>query len=79
MWENMNDELKQTYGKDYVDTFVSEAENAIPLAMFDCSPVITAMTHALFAQSPNIRYFIPGSSSSIEIWKVRTNLTFTLD
>ena len=62
MWEGMDEGLRATYGKEFVDEHIKCAEGGIPQACKDTQPVIDAMTDALFALSPKTRYLIPGGA-----------------
>ena len=70
MWEGMDEEQREAYGKEYVDHLRKMAEDGIPTASFNVYPVIEAMTDALLAIKPKTRYLIGGSSGWVDPFKV---------
>ena len=70
MWENMDEELRKTYGKDYMEFQVKAAEDAIPSASKKVYEVLDAIIEGLLAVSPKCSYLIPGGTGKYDIYKV---------
>ena len=70
MWNEATEEVKNTYGRDYLDHHNQLVKDAIPQSCFDVSLVTEAMVHALMAEHPKTRYLINGSSSWMDIYWV---------
>lgn len=71
MWEDMSEDVRALYGKRYMDHHIKWATDSIPTASFHLTPVLDAITNALFSNKPQIRYLVPGSSHWYDIYRVR--------
>ena len=56
MWECMDDETREVYGKEYIDAHVRSAEARRNVGGADMTPVLDAMSDALLAIKPKSRY-----------------------
>ena len=74
MWEAATEEVQETYGREYLDQHNKLVEDAIPTACTNLNLVTDAIVHALFAQSPNTRYLINGSTSWMDIYWVTVSV-----
>ena len=65
MWKKATEEVKQVYGKQYMQSWV-EASNADWTSRGDTGPVIKATQHALVSQHPKSRYLISGTNVLVD-------------
>lgn len=70
MWEEMSEDVRAVYGKRYIDYHIKSATDSIPTASFHLTPVLGAITNALFSTKPQIRYLVPGSNHWYDIYRV---------
>jgi len=70
IWENMTTELRQTYGRQYIDHRIMEADASRPGGNTDIHPVTIAITDALFSVKPRTRYIVHGGSRKIDLFSV---------
>ena len=70
MWESMDIEKQDQYGRAYLDHQYKVMEEAVPTSALNVYPVLDAMTDALLAFKPKQRYLIPGSSKIYDVYKV---------
>ena len=71
MWKEASEEVKQTYGKNYVESWVEPQVGGWE-SRGDTSPVVKAAVHALTSSWPRSRYLIGGSAVLIDIYVVST-------
>lgn len=67
MWAAASDDVKQVFSRRHLDKVLEQAQTAATTACPTLSPVIEAMTHALTANDPKIRYLVGGSNSFVDI------------
>ena len=72
MWENMNQNQRSTYGREYIDHHIKCMASAKDTASYDLHLVTDAMEDALFNVKPKTRYLIPGGSGTYDIYRVGT-------
>ena len=65
--KSMSAEQRRIYGRHYVDRHIATADAYRWTARMDISPVIRAMTDALFAVKPRERYMVHGGSGRIDL------------
>ena len=70
MWEEASDEVKQTYSKDYLLSWI-EPEVGGWESRGDTSPVVKAAEHALTSSWPKSRYLISGSAVLLDCFAVK--------
>lgn len=70
IWENMSAEQRQIYGRQYIDRHIAFADTCRGTARMDISPVILAMTDALFAVRPQARYMVHGGAGRFDLFCV---------
>ena len=56
MWESMDDETREVYGREYIDAHIRSAAARRSFGGADMTPVLDAMTDGLLAISPKSRY-----------------------
>ena len=56
MWESMDNELRDVYGREYMDAHVRSAEARRNAGSDDMTPVLDALSDALLAIKPKSRY-----------------------
>ena len=71
MWEDTTDEMKERYGKEYVDRFNGLITSSDRVSCFDIRPVIAAMSDAVLNTKPKIRYLIGGGNEMVDPYKVK--------
>lgn len=68
MWEELNDDVKQDYGKE----FITEVYKAVNFLLWtgspDTSKVVGSMEHALLSTSPKVRYVIGWDNNLVWRW-----------
>ena len=69
-WEDMDDEMRERYGKEYVDSFNDLIAESDKGSSYDINPVIAAMSDAILNPKPKIRYLIGGGSGWYDPFKV---------
>ena len=70
MWREASEEVKQTYGKAYVVSWVKPEVGGWK-SRGDTSPVVKAAEHALTSSWPKSRYLISGSAVFIDFFAVK--------
>ena len=70
MWQCMSTEQRLIYGRQYIDHHIAVADSSRWGGNPDLSPVIRAMTDALFSMKPRTRYLVHGGSGRIDPFTV---------
>ena len=73
MWENMSDEVKESYGKDYFKERVEIMKGYMTTGEADQTPVLDAVTNGLIDVFPQKRY-----QAMNMYWKIRTFIALRL-
>ncbi|XP_041364987.1 D-beta-hydroxybutyrate dehydrogenase, mitochondrial-like [Gigantopelta aegis] len=63
MWKHAHDDVRTSYGKDYLDSQYKSVIQAAATAGPNIVPVIDAMEDAVSSVSPSIRYLVDGDKS----------------
>ena len=71
MWEHASDEVRQTYGREYLDAQIENQRNAITSSANNTKPVIDALVDGLISDKPQTRYLVDGGNSFIDRPAVR--------
>ena len=66
MWESMDDETREVYGKEYIDAHIRSAAARRSSGGADMTPVLDAMTDGLLAIKPKSRYDVQTISIIID-------------
>jgi len=70
MWSKMSKSQQSDYGRAYVDYHVKFVDSTRPLSSFNLTPIIDAISHALFAIKSRSRYLVPGGSGRYDPYRV---------
>ena len=70
MWEGASEEVRATYGREYLNHHNAIVEEAIPTACQEINLVTEAIVHSLMAVTPKTRYLINGSTGWVDIYWV---------
>lgn len=73
MWDSASNEVRKTYGKEYLEAEFTGAKEAAKEAAKSTAPVIDAMEDAVTNIHPKIRYLVDGSCKIIDLnnWFIR--------
>ncbi|KAL3877401.1 hypothetical protein ACJMK2_035112 [Sinanodonta woodiana] len=66
MWEKSSDDVKETYGKDYLEALYNGTVKSASTSAKTVGNVIDAMEDAITSESPQIRYLVDGSKKLID-------------
>ena len=75
MWKEATEEVKQVYGKEYMQSWV-DPSRANWTSLGDTGPVIKAAQHALVSQHPKSRYLVGGTDVLVDVSVVSVSLEF---
>ncbi|OWF50494.1 D-beta-hydroxybutyrate dehydrogenase, mitochondrial [Mizuhopecten yessoensis] len=68
MWENASDEVRSTYGKEYLDNmYQARSTKMIDITPVSPDPITDAIQQALFRSTPFSRYFVGGTDGYVDI------------
>lgn len=70
-WENMSDELRETYGRDYVYAFLESAHAVAPTTSRQVYRVLDAAIQGVLGVRPNTRYLVKGGCQWLDWYKIR--------
>ena len=70
MWNEATEEVRQAYGKKYMQAWVGGSPGADWTTRGDTGPVVKATEHALVSQRPKSRYLVGGSRVFVDIYAV---------
>ena len=71
MWEHASDDVRQTYGREYLDSQIENQRNAVTSSANNTKPVIDALVDSLISDKPQTRYLVDGGNSFIDRPAVR--------
>ena len=66
MWESSSDDVKQTYGREYLDAQIEEQAQGTSHSAKTTKPVIDALVDGLISERPQTRYLVDGGDSFID-------------
>jgi hypothetical protein len=66
MWNSAREEVKQSYTKEYLSSFIPTPTGGWP-PKADSTVVAKAVEHALCSQFPKHRYLVPGTGTIIPL------------
>ncbi|CAD5114425.1 DgyrCDS3558 [Dimorphilus gyrociliatus] len=75
MWESSSDDVKETYGKEYIFHYLKAIKNSIPTANKDLNLVSMDILKALTAVHPYVRYTTGGSCFFYDYDKLLMNVS----
>ena len=67
MWNNASNEVKQTYGRAYLDAQLDGQRTSIAGSAHTTRPVIDALLDGLISTRPQTRYLVDGGDSFIDM------------
>jgi len=77
MWQNMTTEQRLIYGRQYIDRHLEVADACRGTGNPDVTPVVSAMTDALFSVKPRSRYLVHGGAGRLDLFCVCLCVAFT--
>ena len=67
MWGEASEEVKQIYGKEYLQSWVTAPQGGLSSPSYgNTEPVIKAMEHALVSAYPKSRYILSGTDRRVD-------------
>ena len=75
MWENASDDVRQTYGREYLDAQIEKQAHGIKGSATSTKPVIDALVDGLMSERPQTRYLVDGGDSFIDKPTVSIDIT----
>ena len=66
MWLNASDDVRQTYGREYLDAQIEAQAKCIKGSAKTTKPVIDAIVDGLISERPQTRYLVDGGNSFID-------------
>lgn len=75
MWAEAGEEVRETYGKEYLDRLFEGAKGTSATSYPTLAPVLDALEDAVVNQNPRIRYLVDGGSGLMDefCWLARLN------
>jgi len=70
MWQALSTEQRLIYGRQYIEHHIVSADACRWAGNPDISPVIRAITEALFSVKPRSRYLVHGGSGRVDLFCV---------
>lgn len=61
MWESASSEVREVYGRRYLDAMLESQRSSIGRGGGSTAPVMDAMEDAILSRRPHTRYMIAGS------------------
>lgn len=69
MWDSATDEVKNAYGREYVDQIIRHLEGSLKSTTFiSPAPVLSAIEDGLFNANPKRRYLIGGAGFPVDMY-----------
>ncbi|KAJ8318725.1 hypothetical protein KUTeg_003816, partial [Tegillarca granosa] len=78
MWAEAGDDVKETYGKDYLEGLYTAGVNSRYTTHKTLAPVIDAYEDAIVNTSPQYRYLVDGSNQLFDIYCMLARLNAIL-
>lgn len=66
MWAEAGEEVRETYGKEYLDRLFEGAKGTSVTSYPTLAPVLDALEDAVVNQNPRIRYLVDGGSGLMD-------------
>lgn len=66
MWAEAGEEVRETYGKEYLDRLFEGAKGTSATSYPTLAPVLDALEDAVVNQNPRIRYLVDGGSGLMD-------------
>ena len=70
MWAEAGEEVKETYGKEYLDRLFEGAKGTSATSYPTLGPVLDALEDAVINQSPRVRYLVDGGKGFFDVFCV---------
>ena len=70
-WANMSENVRETYGRDYVYSFLSSAKDVAPTTSLNVYRVLDAAVEGVLGARPSTRYMVPGGRGWVDLYWVR--------
>ncbi|XP_048762664.1 D-beta-hydroxybutyrate dehydrogenase, mitochondrial-like [Ostrea edulis] len=74
MWTEAGEEVKETYGKEYLDRLFEGAKGTSATSYPTLAPVLNALEDAVINQNPKIRYLVDGGNGMIDVFCILARL-----
>ncbi|XP_062583410.1 short-chain dehydrogenase/reductase family 9C member 7-like [Saccostrea cucullata] len=68
MWTEAGEEVRETYGKEYLDRLFEGAKGTSSTSYPTLGPVLDALEDAVINQSPRIRYLVDGGNGLFDVF-----------
>ena len=78
MWDNASDDVKQTYGRGYLDAQLDRQRKSIAGSAKTTRPVTDALVDGLISERPQTRYLVDGGDSFIDMPSVGSQNTCSI-
>ena len=66
MWDNASEDVRKTYGREYLDGMIETQEKSITGSALTTKPVIDALEDALVSDRPHTRYLVDGGEGWLD-------------
>lgn len=70
MWAEAGEEVKEKYGKEYLDRLFEGAKGTSATSYPTLGPVLDALEDAVINQSPRVRYLVDGGKGFFDVFCV---------
>ena len=74
MWNDADEEVRNTYGREYYDVLGKGLEECKPEGCLTVDPVNEAFVDAITAYNPQYRYLVKGGSGLFDVYYVSIKL-----
>ena len=74
MWNDADEEVRNTYGREYYDVLSKGLEECKPEGCPTVDPVTEAFVDAITAFNPQYRYLVKGGSGLFDVYYVSIKL-----
>ena len=76
-WEAANPDVKEAYGRDYIDALIKGVREGGTTHAQTLDPVVDAMEDAITSENPRPRYLVDGSDKALDRYCV-SSFAYTL-